>query len=517
MALARTLSVALIGTQAHVVDVEVDVGNGLPGFTLTALADRALSQAPHRLRSAITNSEQEWPNRKVTVGLSPASVPKSGSRFDLAIAAALLAASDCVPAASLCDLVVLGELGLDGSVKPVTGILPAVIGAYRCGLTRFVVPRANLAEAQNVAGADITGVRSLAEMCAWLRDEISIEPGVDEETGLPPEDENAPDLADVVGQDGARRVMEVAAAGGHHVYLEGPPGVGKTMLAERLPGLLPELTEAEALEVTGIHSVAGRLPPGRPLIRRPPFFAPHHTSTRASIIGGGSGIAMPGAVSLAHRGVLFLDEAPEFGARALDALRQPLESGSVTINRSGGIANYPSRFLLVLAANPCPCAAGGRDAGADICTCSSVQRRRYQARLSGPLIDRVDLRAVLEPVSRAILAAGAQGESTAAVRARVETARRRAQERLAATPWLTNAEVPGPVLRRRWPIPAAALRPIYTDMDRGRLTTRGVDRVLKVAWTFADLAGRDLPNSDDVICARAMRFGSPLRDLAVPA
>jgi magnesium chelatase family protein len=352
MALARTLSVALVGTEAHVVDVEVDVATAaLPGFTLAALSDRALKHAQHRLYSAVKNSGEEWPNRKVTVGLSPASAPKTGSRFDLGIACALLAASGAIPKAPLQDLVVLGELGLDGRVKPVNGVLPAVIGAFRGGLTRFVVPLANLGEARLVAAADIRGVSHLAEMAAWLRGEgqLTTEPPA---TPLTDSVAEGPDLADVVGQDHARRVMEVAAAGGHHVFLQGPPGVGKTMLAERLPGLLPPLTDNEALEVTGIHSVAGRLAPGRPLIRRPPFFAPHHSSTKASLIGGGSGIAMPGAVSLAHRGVLFLDEAPEFGARTLDALRQPLESGSVTINRAAGIATYPSRFLLVLAANP---------------------------------------------------------------------------------------------------------------------------------------------------------------------
>ena len=516
MALARTLSVALVGTEAQVVDVEVDVSNGLRAFTLAAVSDRALKQAEHRIHSAVNNSGEQWPRCKVTVGLSPASAPKTGSRFDLAIACALLAANKAVPAAQLHDLVVLGELGLDGRVKPINGVLPAVIGAYRAGVTRFVVPMANLGEAKLVSAADVRGVERLADMSAWLRGEGRLASDAPTD-GSPSPACDEPDFADVVGQEHACRVMEVAAAGGHHVFLQGPPGVGKTMLAERLPGLLPELTEAEALEVTGIHSVAGRLSPGRPLVRRPPFFAPHHSSTKASIIGGGSGIAMPGAVSLAHRGVLFLDEAPEFGAKALDALRQPLESGFVTISRAGGIASYPSQFLLVLAANPCSCAVAGRDTGDGACVCPSAQRSRYLGRLSGPLMDRVDLRATLEPVSRAVLAVGAQGESTSAVRARVELARSRARERLTGTPWLTNAEVPGPVLRRRWPVPAHALRPIYTDLDRGRLSTRGVDRVLKVAWTFADLADRSLPDADDVLQARALRFGATTRDLAASA
>jgi magnesium chelatase family protein len=302
--------------------------------------------------------------------------------------------------------------------------------------------------------------------------------------------------------------MEVAAAGGHHVLLTGPPGVGKTMLAERLPGLLPDLADDEALEVTSIHSLLGRLPSGRPLVTRPPFCAPHHSATVASLVGGGSGIPVPGTISLAHHGVLFIDEATEFDRRALDALRQPIESGMVTINRAGGVATYPSRFQLVLAANPCPCAKGGRSTNASNCLCTSVQLRAYRTRMSGPLLDRIDLRARLAPISRAILSAGASGEPSEIVRERVQAARDRTLWRLRGTPWTTNAQVPGPVLRSRWQPPAAALSTLKLDVDRSVLSTRGIDRVLKVAWTLADLAGRDVPELEDVDAARALRYGA---------
>jgi len=517
MAIARSWSVALVGITPHLVEVEVDVATGLPQFILTALADKVLSQVAHRVRSAVANSRETWPARKVTVALLPATVPKAGSRYDLPIALAALTAAGDLPPHALAEWVVLGELSLTGAVKGVNGVLPAVVGAYRAGRRRFIVPAANYGEARLVPEAEVVGVRSLAEVCAWLRDEAQQpEPPTDDAT-LQRADDDEPDLADVVGQVAARRAIEVAAAGGHHMLLCGPPGVGKTMLAERLPSLLPDLTSDEALEVTAIHSVAGALSPGRPLITRPPFCAPHHSATTAAIVGGGAGIASPGAVSLAHRGVLFLDEAPEFGARSLDALRQPLESGVVSLARAAGVATYPCRFQLVLAANPCPCAVGGTATGAHGCSCSSPQRTRYLGRLSGPLMDRVDVRVEFEEVSRTVLETGARGESTAVVRDRVLAARDRARHRLAGTRWLTTAEVPGPVIRKRWPIPRPALRPLVAQLDQGGLSTRGLDRVLKLAWTLADLAGRPQPTVDDVLEASALRSGYSLSSLRVPA
>jgi magnesium chelatase family protein len=514
MALARAWSVALAGVQGTVVEVEADLAPGLPGLTIVGLPDAALSESRDRVRAAVLNSAEPWPQKRITLGLSPASLPKHGSGFDLSMAVAVLSAAGGLPAHSLEGVVLVGELGLDGRVRPIRGVLPATMAAAAEGFTRVVVPRANAAEAALVPGVEVWPVGSLRELLAALRtgqppqcpaddaEAFVSDPGSDSGEQFDVE----LDLADVLGQPSGRRAVEVAAAGGHHALLLGDPGTGKTMLAARLPGLLPELDRAAALEVTAVHSIAGVLPGDCPLVRRPPFRDPHHTTSVAALVGGGSGIARPGVASLAHHGVLFLDEAPEFATGVLDALRQPLESGHVTIARSGGVARYPARFLLVLAANPCGCSTSSAAAGS--CTCSPLTRRRYLSRISGPLLDRVDLQVRMDPVSRTeLLADRRHVEHTAAVAARVLEARSRAAARLAGSPWRTNSDVPGRELRDRWAPARTALVAAERALDAGRLSARGLDRVLRVAWTLADLADRSRPTADDVDEALYLRTG----------
>lgn len=506
---ARTWSVTLTGLTGHLVAVEADLAPGLPGFTLVGLPDAALSEARDRVRAAILNSGERWPPHRITLGLAPADLPKHGSGFDLAMAVAVLAASGAIPADAARACVFLGELGLDGAVRPIRGVLPAVLTAVEAGQARVVVADANACEAMLVPGAEVWGVGSLGETIEALRRGTPPRPAAPRTPTMAPLGDGSArlDLADVLGQPTGRRAVEVAAAGGHHLFLLGDPGTGKTMLAARLPGLLPDLEHREALEVTAIHSVAGLLPAAASLITRPPFRDPHHSASVAALIGGGSRVARPGQISLAHRGVLFLDEAPEFPTAALDALRQPLESGQVSLARSGGTATYPARFLLVLAANPCPCAAS---APARSCTCSPSTRRRYLGRLSGPLLDRVDIQIRMDPVSRTELLADRQSaESTEVVAKRVALARQRAAERLADTPWRSNAEVPGPVLRERWPLGRAALASAERALDAGRLSARGLDRIFRLAWTLADLADLPRPGREQIDEALYLRMGCP--------
>lgn len=501
MALARAFSVALVALQGYLVEVEADLALGLPGITVTGLPDAALAGASDRVRAAIANSGEQWPQRRITLGLSPASLPKKGSGFDLALAGAVLAASGAVPADPLLDLVLIGELGLDGRVRPVRGVLPAALTAQQAGRTRLVVAVDNAAEARLVPGVDAIAVSCLRDLLCLLRGRPYDLPPPEAEP-IPASSPAAPDLLDVAGQPAGRTAVEVAAAGGHHLFLLGPPGSGKTMLAERMPGVLPPLGPDQALQVTAVHSVAGLLAPAQPLLDRPPFQDPHHTASVASIVGGGSGLARPGAASLAHHGVLFLDEAPEFRTGVLDALRQPLESGRVVIARSGGTVRYPARFSLVLAANPCPC---GKDP--DGCSCPPQARRRYLARLSGPLLDRVDMHVPVGRVTRAeLLAEDGRGEASVVVAARVLQARARAAARYAGTPWDTNGEVPPVELQRHWPIARSATAVPERALDAGRLTARGYGRVLRLAWTLADLAGAATPDSHHVNQALTYRL-----------
>jgi magnesium chelatase family protein len=522
-ALARALTVAVVGVEGQLVSVEAHIAGGLPAFVLVGLPDTALSESRDRVRAAVVNSGHPWPGRRITVSLSPASLPKAGAHFDLAVAAAVLAAAGSVPSDRLAGAALLGELGLDGRVRPVRGVLPAVLAAAAAGVERVVVPHANAAEARLVPDVPVLAVRSLRQLVAWLCGQPCPEEDDDEGAAVPAilgrggprAGAERVDLADVLGQSEGRFALEVCAAGGHNLFLLGKPGTGKTMLAERLPGLLPPLGRMAALEVTAIHSVAGVLPPGGPLVRRPPFQDPHHTASPVAIIGGGSAYPRPGAASLAHRGILFLDEVPEFSRPVLDALRQPLESGEVVVSRAAGTARYPARFQLVAAANPCPCgvgvggATGGSGAETLPCRCTPNARVRYLGKLSGPLLDRVDVRVEMAAPDRAtLLADRAFVESTAVVADRVAGARARAEARLRGTPWGVNAEVPGPLLRRRWLPAPAALRTLDRHLRQGTLSARGVDRVLRVAWTLADLDGRDRPDARHVNIATSLRIAA---------
>jgi len=505
MGLGRTRAVGLRGVDGFLVDVESDVASGLPAFTVTGRADVACAQAPDRVRAAAANSGHPVPQRRVTVNLSPASVLKVGSGFDLAIVVATLVASGEIPRGVVEEVVHIGELGLDGSVRPVRGLVPLVVAAARAGVRHIVVPVANAREARLITGVQVHPVARLGELIERYR---CLSRGravaeIDEPDEASEPDRPTPDLADVVGQSEARLAVEIAAAGAHHLYLVGPPGAGKSMLAERLPGLLPELDDSQAIEVTAIASILGTLTSFDGLCRRPPFVAPHHGASMAAIVGGGSGLVLPGAITQAHHGVLFLDEAPEFRPGVMQSLRQPLESGSVVVARANGSVRFPCQFQLVLAANPCPCGMGIGKAAA--CRCSALEQRRYAGRLSGPILDRIDIQVHVPAPSRAALL-GQPGESTGTVRSRVAIARASSASRWAGLGYAVNGRVPGSVLRSA-PFRLGPRRSADLDraVDRGLLSLRGYDRCLRLAWTIADLAGRSSPSRDDVGLALSLR------------
>jgi magnesium chelatase family protein len=500
MSYARVHSAGLSGATGTVVEVEADVADGLPNLILAGLPDAALHEARDRVRAAVVNTGEQWPQRRITVNLQPATLRKQGSSFDLGIAVALLGGTGTLPLAALDGVVLIGELGLDGSVRGVRGVLPMVIAAARAGLRRTIVPGANASEAALVPGVQVRAADSLSAVLRFVRDGLPLEAASAKPAIPRPEAEATIDLADIVGQEHAKLALEVAAAGGHHLSLLGPPGAGKTMLAQRLPTILPPLDDAAAMEVTSLYSIAGRLPPSGGLLRRPPFQAPHHTTSVSALVGGGAGIARPGALSLAHRGVLFLDEVPEFGRQALETLRQPLEDGVVRIGRAYAMVTYPARVQLVTAANPCPCARPGGD---QFCECGPGVRQRYLSRLSGPLMDRIDLQVELYPVSSVSLFGSAAGDSSAQAAARVADARAAAIERWRAHGWLSNAEA----AREALLLPPSATGDLRHRIDAGLLSARGYVRVLRVAWSLADLAGRDRPDRDDVNTALGLRMG----------
>jgi len=489
--LASITAATLLGVTGHPVRVEVHVGSGLPSFAIVGLPDTACREARDRVRAAVLSSDLTWPMQRITVNLAPSSLPKLGTGLDLAVAVGVLVATEVVPLDAVRGCAFLGELGLDGSVRPVRGTVPLVAGV-RHEVGRVVVAPAAAAEAAVVGGLEVRCAGSLAEVVAALR---GAAPWPEPPPTPPAVPEPRPDLADVRGQPLGRRAVELAAAGGHHLLLTGPPGAGKTLLATRLPGLLPDLDDDAALEITQIHSAAG-LTATRGLLRRPPFRAPHHTASAVALIGGGTSAMRPGEVSCAHRGVLFCDELGEFPPSVLDALRQPLEEGVVRVSRARASVAYPARFQLVAATNPCPCgpAPGG-------CRCSEGSRARYVRRLSGPLLDRLDLRVEVDRPEPGDLLGGEPGEPSAVVARRVVAARARAAGRGVRA----NAELPDADLARLAPLDRSARRLLEALVRGGHLSGRGVARLRRVALTAADLDGLEAPLDEERI-ALALAF-----------
>ncbi|HIQ02103.1 MAG TPA: ATP-binding protein [Anaerolineales bacterium] len=487
--LAKVTSCALLGLEGILVQVEVDTSNGLPSLTIVGLPDAAVKESSERVRAAIKNSGLLFPRKRLTVNLAPADIRKAGPAYDLPIAVGILLASEQAWPQAMEEALFVGELSLDGSVRHIPGVLPVAALARQEGLRRLFVPAADAPEAALVEGLEVVPVEDLGQLAAHLQGLREIPPYSPEHNpaSLPPP-AYAADFAEIKGQEHVKRALEVAAAGGHNALLTGPPGAGKTLLARSVPSILPAMSLEEALEVTKVYSVAGLLPPDTPLIRHRPFRAPHHTISHAGLVGGGHW-PRPGEISLAHRGVLFLDELPEFGTRTLEGLRQPMEDGLVSIARSTGTLSFPARFMLIAAMNPCPCGYWGDPVRE--CTCSPATVTRYQKRISGPLLDRIDIHVEVPRVDYNKLTDDRRGEPSAAIRERVERAREAQRERFAHTPLTCNAEMGPAEVREICRLDEAGRALVRAAMQQLQMSARAFHRILKLARTIADLAGSE--------------------------
>lgn len=489
--LARIISAATLGVEAYEVEVEADIQQQLPAFVTVGLPDGAVRESKERVTAAIKNSDFIFPSKRITINLAPADVKKEGSAFDLPIAVGILAATGQILRETIDDVVLLGELSLDGSLRPVPGVLPMAMNIGKDnGIKGILVPPENAREAAMADTVPVYPVRSLKEAIHFLEDESTIRPfTVDINSVFDDARHYLVDFADVKGQESAKRALEVAAAGGHNIVMIGPPGSGKTMLARRVPTVLPDMSISEALETTKIHSVAGRLAPGSALVATRPFRSPHHSISYAGLIGGGT-IPKPGEVSLAHHGILFLDELPEFKKDILEMLRQPMEDKSVTISRALTTLTYPASFMLVSAMNPCPCGYYG-DPNHE-CNCSTSEIQRYMSRISGPLMDRIDIHITVPSVKFKELSSERRGEESLVIRARVNEARRRQLARYAGEPGMfCNAHMESRDIRRFCPVDDSAQALLALAINKQGLSARAYDRILKVARTIADLAGSD--------------------------